>query len=191
MRISETDALIVVDVQNDFCPGGPMAVPEGDAVVPVVNRLIDKFDHLVYSRDWHPSDHTSFSDDPEYRDGSWPPHCVQNSPGAEFHPNLRVPSDALVVDKATDPEVEAYSAFGGTGLALDLKNSGVTRVFITGLATDYCVKSTALDAVDAGFEAVLIEDGVRGISEDTARDALAEMERAGVRRTSSQELKPS
>ena len=191
MRISETDALIVVDVQNDFCPGGPMAVPEGDAVVPVVNRLIDKFDHLVYSRDWHPSDHTSFSDDPEYRDGSWPPHCVQNSPGAEFHPNLRVPSDALVVDKATDPEVEAYSAFGGTGLALDLKNSGVTRVFITGLATDYCVKSTALDAVDAGFEAVLIEDGVRGISEDTARAALAEMERAGVRRTSSQELKPS
>lgn len=189
MRITENDVLVVVDVQNDFCPGGPMAVPEGDGVVDVINRLIDKFDHLVYSRDWHPSDHVSFSDEPEFRDGSWPRHCVQHTPGAEFYPDLRVPSDALVVNKAANPEVESYSAFGGTGLAQMLKERGIQRVFVTGLATDYCVKGTALDAVDAGFETVLVEDAARGIAEETVREAYTELERAGVQRVMSQELK--
>ncbi len=189
MNITETDALLVVDVQNDFCPGGPLAVPDGDMVVSVVNRLLDKFDHLVFSRDWHPSDHVSFSEEPEFRHGSWPRHCVQHTPGAEFHPDLRVPSDALIVDKATEPDAEAYSAFDGTGLAEQLKERGVARVFVAGLATDYCVKNTALDAAEAGFETFLVEDGAMGIADSTVEAALAEMEQAGIRRIVSQELK--
>ncbi|HEX73456.1 MAG TPA: nicotinamidase [Candidatus Hydrogenedentes bacterium] len=180
MRVGETDALIVVDVQNDFCPGGALAVPNGDTVVSPINRIMEMFDHLVFSRDWHPRDHCSFSDAPEFCDGSWPQHCVQNSPGAEFHGSLRVPLDAIFVNKGEEPDKEAYSAFSEGTLAETLRARGVTRVFIAGLATDYCVKSTALDAVRAGFETVLLLDACRGVAPESTEAALEEMKAAGV-----------
>ena len=181
------DALIVVDVQNDFCPGGALAVAEGDLVVPVVNRLLPLFLHRVFTRDWHPPDHVSFADAPEFRDKSWPAHCVQNTPGAEFHPDLVVPPDALIVSKGDDPGREAYSGFqaGGVDLAGWLNERGVRHVFITGLATDYCVRATALDARAAGFEVTVIEDAVRGVAPETTAAALRDLDRAGVARIGS------
>lgn len=183
--IRPTDALIVVDVQNDFLPGGRLVVEDGDQVVPLTNMLAPLFEHVVYTRDWHPSDHVSFADPPEYRDGSWPAHCIQGTEGAEFPPNLKIARDALIVDKGDDPTVEAYSGFqaGGLDLAGWLRERGVERLFITGLATDYCVLNTALDGVAAGFEVALVEDSVRGVAADTSRDAMEEMRRAGVRST--------
>lgn len=178
--VNESDALIVVDVQNDFCPGGALPVRGGDGVVLAINRVADKFAHVAFTRDWHPGGHCSFSETPEFRDGSWPVHCVQDSPGAEFHGDLRVPQDALVVDKGTDPGIEEYGGFSGEELEGYLRDRGVKRVFIAGLATDYCVKETALGAVRAGFATVLIEDGCRGVAEDTTAAALAEMRLAGV-----------
>ncbi len=180
MKIAETDALIVVDVQNDFCPGGALAVPNGDAVVSPINRIMEQFSLLVFSRDWHPRDHCSFSQMPEFRDGSWPQHCVQNSPGAEFHGSLRVPLDAIFINKGEAPEKEAYSAFSEGTLAETLRARGVKRVFIAGLATDYCVKFTALDAVRAGFETVLLLDACRGVAPESTEAAIEEMKAAGV-----------
>lgn len=180
MTLNESDALIIVDVQNDFCHGGALPVPGGEGVVRVINPLQMKFEKLYFTRDWHPQDHCSFSEDPAFTDQSWPVHCVQDSPGAEFQGSLHVPADATIISKGADPNEEAYSGFQGTGLAQHLRKSGVTRVFVAGLATDYCVKATALDAIKAGFETVLVEDGCRGVSdEDTAR-ALSEMRVAGV-----------
>lgn len=180
MKITYEDALVVVDVQNDFCFGGALPVPQGEQVVAIVNRIALKFDHQAYSRDWHPHDHCSFSDEPTYVDQSWPTHCVEHSAGAEFHGELHVPSDALIVSKGTDPDVEAYSAFAGTGLEAWLRSRKIARVFIAGLATDYCVRATALDALRAGFRVYLVEDGCRGVSEETTRAALEEMRRAGI-----------
>lgn len=180
MRIKDSDALIVVDVQNDFCRGGALPVEHGEQVVPHINRMLIKFDIVVFSRDWHPHDHCSFSDEPAFCDGSWPPHCVQDTPGAEFHGDLHVPLDALIVDKATEPEIEAYSAFEGTDLAARLRKKGVNRVFVAGLATDFCVRATALDARKAGFEAVLVEDACRGVARESTEAALREMDAAGV-----------
>lgn len=188
MKVTYQDALIVVDVQNDFCFGGALPVPQGEHVVSVVNRIALRFDHQAYSRDWHPHDHCSFSDEPQFVDKSWPPHCVEHSAGAEFHGELHVPSDALIVSKGTDPEVEAYSAFAGTGLAAWLKGRKIARVFVAGLATDYCVRATALDALKEGFEVLLVEDGCRGVGEDSTRVALQEMHDAGVRSCYSSEL---
>ncbi|MBI2421959.1 MAG: nicotinamidase [Candidatus Hydrogenedentes bacterium] len=185
MDITEQDALIVVDVQNDFCPGGALAVLGGDMVVPAINRVIPKFEHLFYSRDWHPGDHCSFSFAPEYVDGSWPEHCVENTPGAEFHGGLMVPLDATIIDKGTDRDAECYSAFGNPRLEAALRDKGITRVFVAGLATDYCVKATALDALHAGFETILIEDGCRGVNDQTVAEALVEMEAAGIPRVRS------
>lgn len=180
MKVSDSDALIVVDVQNDFCPGGALPVLGGEGVVRVINPLQMKFGKIYFTRDWHPNDHCSFSDAPEFTDMSWPPHCVQNSPGAEFHGDLHVPSDATIISKGTDPAREAYSGFEGTDLARRLQADGVRRVFVAGLATDYCVKATALDALQAGFETVLVEDGCRGVADETAATALAEMRAAGI-----------
>ncbi len=180
MFITDSDALIIVDIQNDFCPGGALGVANGDAVVRVINHIMDNFEHLVFSRDWHPQDHCSFSDTPEYRDGSWPVHCVQDSPGAEFHGDLRVPLDAVFVCKATDPDVEAYSVFSGTGLLEELRRRKVTRIFLAGLATDYCVRFSALEALKLGFETYVVVDACRGVAEETTRTALAEMKEAGV-----------
>ncbi|MHB8867836.1 MAG: nicotinamidase [Thermoleophilia bacterium] len=188
--IRSTDALIVVDVQNDFCAGGALAVDDGDRVVPEINRLLPLFRHAVFTRDWHPADHISFADEPEYRDGSWPPHCVQGTTGAEFHPQLKVPDGSLIVSKGDDPGVEAYSGFQSRNvdLAAWLRERGVERVFVAGLATDYCVLATSLDAQSAGFEVVLLEDAVRGVAPDTTRDALEELRRLGVRSTSAAAL---
>jgi nicotinamidase/pyrazinamidase len=181
IKIRDGDALIAVDVQNDFLPGGSLAVSDGDRVVPVLNALIPRFRTRVFTRDWHPAKHVSFSDDPEFVDKSWPAHCVQDTPGAEFHQDLEVPDDAIIVSKATDPAKDAYSAFEGTGLADDLRERGVNRVVIGGLATDYCVKATALDAVREGFEAVVVLDACRGVDvpPGTAQAAVEEMKAAG------------
>jgi nicotinamidase/pyrazinamidase len=183
--IHSTDALIVVDVQNDFCPGGTLAVDGGDGIVPEINRLLPLFHHIVFTRDRHPAGHVSFAEPPEYRDGSWPPHCVQGTMGAEFHPDLKIPDGALIVSKGDDPDVEAYSGFQtrDVDLASWLRERGVERVFVAGLATDYCVRATSLDAQREGFAVVLLEDAVRGVAPTTTRDALEELLGAGVRST--------
>lgn len=187
---SARDALIVVDVQNCFCPGGSLAVQDGDKVVPVINRLEPLFAHRVFTRDWHPPNHVSFSATPEFRDLSWPAHCVQGTEGAAFHPDLQVPADALVASKGVDPAQEAYSGFqaADVNLAAWLRERGVERVFVTGLATDYCVRATSLDARRAGFAVVLVEDAVRGVAPETTAAALAEMAAAGVERVRSDDL---
>lgn len=180
--IQETDALLVVDVQKDFCPHGALAVENGDAVVPVLNALVPKFACVVFTRDWHPANHCSFSETPRFVDKSWPAHCVANTPGAAFHDDLNLPSQALIIDKATTPEAEAYSGFEGTDLAERLKERGITRVFVGGLATDYCVKNTALDAVRHGFDSVVVLEACRGIDvpPGTVDVALVEMQQQGV-----------
>jgi nicotinamidase/pyrazinamidase len=162
--VGKTDALIIVDVQNDFCPGGALPVSEGDQVIPVLNDYIKIFKkanaRIFATRDWHPPNHISF----KAQGGPWPPHCVQNSEGTKFHPDLKLPSDTTVISKATDPLKEAYSGFDGPELANTLKTQGAARVFVGGLATDYCVKNTVLDARKMGFETVLLLDAIRGIN---------------------------
>jgi nicotinamidase/pyrazinamidase len=161
--ISKNDALIIADVQNDFLPGGSLGVKDGDQIIPVLNeytRIFKKANaKIIASRDWHPLNHMSF----KAQGGPWPPHCVQNSEGAKFHPDLKLPEGTAVVSKATDPAKEAYSVFDGTGLAETLKSQSVTRVFVGGLATDYCVLNSVLDARKLGFDAVVLMDAVRGI----------------------------
>lgn len=190
MDVRPTDALIITDVQNDFCPGGALAVAGGDEVVPVINSLIPLFSHVVYTRDWHPEGHVSFSKDPRFVDKSWPDHCVQNTPGAGFHPDLVRVEGAIIVSKGSDPRKEAYSSFQDSSLAGDLAQAGVTRVFFCGLATDYCVKHSALDALKAGFEVVVLEDACRGVDvpPGTAAAALEEMRLAGAVIARSEEL---
>ncbi len=181
MKITQSDALVVVDVQNDFCPGGALPVPDGQLVVRPINRLVHKFDKVVFSRDWHPSNHCSFDDDPGFVDQSWPQHCVQDTPGAEFHGDLVVPMDALVINKGTDANREAYSAFQGDEPLLErLKMWGITRVFVAGLAADVCVRATALDARKFGLDTVVLIDATRGVSEEGAAAAFEEMKHAGV-----------
>jgi len=175
-------ALIVVDLQNDFCPGGALGVAGGDEIIPVINRLVNSFDTVVYTRDWHPANHVSFAENPQFIDKSWPAHCVAGTPGAEFHPDLLVRPDGIIVDKGTDPAVEAYSGFQGTGLAEKLRARQVDTVYITGLATDYCVKATALDALKAGVRAFVVVNASRGVDNPpgTVEDALNELRAAGV-----------
>jgi nicotinamidase/pyrazinamidase len=187
------DALIVVDVQQDFCPGGALGVPGGDEVIPVINRLVPMFGRWIYTRDWHPADHVSFSDDPEFREGSWPPHAVQGTPGAEWCQGLEMPMNAILVSKADDPRREAYSAFqvDRFDLASFLRHRKVERVFVAGLTTDYCVRQTALDARAAGFTAYLVEDAVRGVAPETTATALADMQAAGIVRVKSDQLEDS
>jgi nicotinamidase/pyrazinamidase len=190
MDIAHTDALIVVDVQQDFCLKGALCVPGGDEIVPIINRLSPHFAHVVFTRDWHPEHHCSFAENPEFVDKSWPVHCVAGTPGAALHPDLDVSEEALVVDSGQDPDHEAYSGFEGTDLETMLDARGVKRVFVCGLATDFCVKETALDAVKARFEVVLITDACRGIDRPagTLRAALDEMEKAGVTFITSREM---
>jgi len=174
-----TDALILVDVQVDFCPGGALPVPEGGAVVPACNRALAAAAWLtVATRDWHPADHCSFLP----QGGIWPVHCVAGTPGAAFHPALDAGRIRWIVDKATAPDAEAYSGFQGTGLASRLHAAGIRRLFLGGLATDYCVKATALDGRENGFAVLLLEDAIRGVEVhpgDSAA-ALAAMRAAGV-----------
>ena len=157
------DALVVVDVQRDFLPGGPLAVPDGTAVIGPLNAWLATFAArgctAVASRDWHPPDHCSF----EGRGGPWPAHCVAGSDGAAFATGLRLPADSLVVSKGTEAGTEAYSAFSGTELAPRLAAAGVRRLWIGGLATDYCVLATVRDALAQGFEVIVLTDAVRGV----------------------------
>lgn len=180
MRLNDDDALLVVDVQNDFCPGGSLAVPNGNAVVQVINGMQGKFNVVTFSRDWHPVDHCSFSEAPTFEDKSWPSHCVQHSPGAAFHTDLHVPLDAYVASKGTDANEEAYSAFADPGLADYLKKKQVKRLFVCGLALDFCVKASALSAVEAGFTVLLVQDAARGITDEGVQAALQELRNAGV-----------
>ena len=179
MKISGSDALIVVDMQNDFCPGGALAVSEGDAIISDINALSQRFSHRVYTRDWHPTNHCSFSKEPKFVDESWPIHCVAHTNGAAFHPDLLIPDNALIVSKGSDPGREEYSGFDSTTLAETLRARGVNRVFICGLATDYCVKATALDALKSGFDTYVIEDLSRGVG--PVEDAISAIKSAGVK----------
>jgi nicotinamidase/pyrazinamidase len=181
------DALIVVDVQRDFCPGGALAVPRGDEVVPVINRLLGLGGWLaVATRDWHPADHCSFT----AQGGIWPVHCVAETPGAAFHPALDVTRIRHVISKATTKEAEGYSGFQGTDLQALLARQGIRRVFVCGLATDYCVKATALDGRKAGLDVVVLEDAIRGVEvkPGDCAAAIAEMRAAAVQVARSTDL---
>jgi len=182
------DALVVVDVQNDFCPGGALGVPDGHRVVPVLNRYAERSAALgapvFASRDWHPAEATHF----RAFGGGWPPHCVEGTPGADFHPELRLPEGAQVVSKGMDPREDAYSCFqaetsDGVPFAAVLGEHGVSRLFIGGLATDYCVKATVVDGTRAGFEVIVLEDAVAAVdlAPGDGAKALDEMRAAGAR----------
>ena len=179
--IDHTDVLVVVDVQNDFCPGGSLPVPHGDEVVPTINALAQRFPHVVLIQDWHAPGHRSFASAHPGRQPFqsielpygpqvlWPDHCVQDTPGAQFHAGLRVPQAELILRKGYRREINSYSAFyendhtTPTGLAGYLRERGLTRVFLAGLAFDFCVRYSAEDACRGGFEVVVIEDACRGI----------------------------
>jgi nicotinamidase/pyrazinamidase len=168
--------LLIVDVQNDFCPGGALAAPEGDKVVPVINRLLEKFRVVVASKDWHPPQSSHFK--------FWPLHCIQETPGAAFHPDLRSQSIQEVFLKGTRDLDDGYSAFEATNLDLDqyLKSKGVTDLFVVGLATDYCVKASAIDAAKKGFKTFVVIDAVSAVNvkPDDGQKALKEMKASGV-----------
>ena len=202
------DALILVDLQNDFMPGGALAVPAGDQVVPLANQLARRFELVLATQDWHPADHGSFAaNHPGKQPGDvikldgleqvlWPVHCVQNTPGAEFHRELNLDCVTHVFQKGTDPKVDSYSGFfdngrrAATGLGDYLREQGVRRVYVCGLATDYCVAFTALDGAALGFETYLVEDACRGVNlkpGDVDR-AVAEMRSQGVRIVTSGEM---
>jgi nicotinamidase/pyrazinamidase len=172
------DALIVVDVQNDFCQGGALAVPDGDAVVEPINRLMPRFDLVVATRDWHPPDHRSFVS----QGGPWPEHCVQGTPGAELHPRLDRARIDAVVDKGQASDREGYSGFEDTQLEELLRERGVDTVHVAGLALDYCVRATALDARRAGFDVVLHRQATRPVdaAPGDGERAVRELREAGV-----------
>jgi nicotinamidase-related amidase len=173
------EALIIVDFQNDFTPGGALAVEDGHRIAERVNELAadPRFDLVVATRDWHPADHGSFAE----RGGPWPVHCVQDSEGAELHPSLERERVDVIVDKGTDPATEGYSGFEGTNLRELLRKRGIDRVTVVGLATDYCVKNTALDALREGLEVTVDSEGVRGVDvhEGDSERALDELRAAG------------
>ncbi|WP_416137806.1 nicotinamidase [Halomonas sp. HK25] len=173
------DALLVVDMQNDFCEGGALAVAGGSALVPGINAEIDAAQAagalVIASRDWHPVDHLSFS----HRGGPWPVHCVQDTPGAAFHPDLALPAGAIRVSKATAFDADAYSAFDGTGLGGYLKERGIERVIICGLALDVCVRATVLEARQEGFDTLLLERLSRAVDSDAVTECRHEFSVAG------------
>lgn len=182
--LSDSDVLVVVDIQNDFCPGGALAVPQGHQVVPLINRLAQRFRHVVLTQDWHPADHLSFAsshpnkkpyDTIEVYYGSqilWPDHCVQATTGAEFHRDLHVPHASAILRKGVHREIDSYSTFyendrkTPTGLIGYIRERGMSRIFLAGLAFDFCVRYSAEDASREGFEVVVFEDACRGIDVD-------------------------
>lgn len=196
---SDTDVLLVIDVQNDFCSGGALAVPGGDDIVPVINRLQNHFANVVLTQDWHPAKHTSFAsqhakkkpfDSVATAYGAqtlWPDHCVQGTSGADFHTDLQRDNALLVIRKGFRTAVDSYSAFfendrtTPTGLTGYLRERGIDRVFLTGLATDVCVRFTAMDARNQGLETVLVLDACRGLGDDAVNSAVNAMKEAGVR----------
>lgn len=208
MKIEKSDALIIVDVQNDFVPGGALAVGEGDLIVPVINELQKKFTTVIATQDFHPTDHGSFATNhPGKNPGElielaglsqilWPVHCVQNTFGSDFHPDLSPSQWTAVFQKGKNPEVDSYSGFfdnarrGATGLGDYLNALGVQRVFVCGLALDYCVKFTAMDAKELGFETFVILDATRAVNlhpEDGSK-TIADLQQKGIHVISSKEL---
>jgi nicotinamidase/pyrazinamidase len=187
LRVLPFDALIVVDMQNDFMPGGSLEVPNALAIIPNINRYIELFEKsgatTVFTRDWHPENHISFRS----RGGPWPPHCIQNTRGAEFHPALNIPKTAIVISKAFKEDEEAYSGFKGVELESSkdlntvLRGRNIKRVFIAGVATEYCVKATALDAIELGYQVFLLTDAVKGINQppSTENRAVEDLLRRG------------
>ena len=192
------NALLIVDVQNDFCPGGALEVPNGDQVVPVINKLTEQFDNIVQTQDWHPKGHYSFAStydgkEPfettqlEYGEQVlWPDHCVQNSKGAEFHPDLKTKPSQMIVRKGFRTHIDSYSAFyendhkTKTGLTGYLKDRNIDTLYVGGLATDFCVKWSVIDGCKEGFKVYVIEDAIKGIDiEGSVDQALKEMKDAG------------
>ncbi len=175
----EHSALLLVDIQNDFCEGGSLAVPDASDILSPVNKLISKAQAagqtIIASRDWHTVDHASF----ETRGGPWPSHCIQDTPGAKFHPGLLLPEDAIRVSKGTGFDTDAYSAFDGTQLGNFLSRRGIRHLTIVGLALDVCVRATVLDALDKGFSVELFEAGTRAAKPEEAQDILEELQLAG------------
>jgi nicotinamidase/pyrazinamidase len=197
--IGDSDFLLVIDVQNDFCPGGALAVGRGDAVVALINRIARRFAHLALTQDWHPADHRSFASQHQGRrpfetvaldygeQVLWPDHCVQGTEGAAFHRDLDLPHAELILRKGFARDIDSYSAFfendrrTPTGLASYLRERGFRRLYLAGLATDYCVAYSALDAVSQGFAVTLLEDACRAIDLDgSLTRAMGEMRRAGI-----------
>ncbi len=184
-------ALILVDIQNDFCPGGALAVAQGDEIIEVVNRLMPCFPLVVAIQDWHPANHISFQE----QGGIWQPHCMQNTPGAELHPQINRQEIDSYFHKAFEPQKDAYSGFEGINqqgqsLHQALKEKEIKTIFVTGLATDYCVKATALDGLKNGYEVYVVTDVVRAVNvnADDGEKALAAMQAQGVHLLSSEEL---
>jgi len=177
-------ALLIVDVQNDFCPGGTLEVKDGDKVVPVINRLMNRFDLIIASKDWHPEKTVHFK--------KWPAHCVHDTHGAEFHPALKKEKIQKIFLKGTGDKDDGYSAFEATSDDLEkyLRKKQVDELYVTGLATDYCVKCSALDAAMKGFKTYVVTDAIRAVNlkPDDGKEALAEMERSGVKMVEAQNI---
>ena len=164
LKLTKRDALIVVDMQRDFMPQGVLPVPDGDKIVPRLNEYIKLFFEkglpIFFTRDWHPKDHISFKE----QGGLWPPHCVQDTEGAEFHPELFIPQDnRFIISKGTSRDFDAYSGFQGTILDSLLRERGIKRLFVGGVATDYCVKNTVLGGINLGYQVFLLMDGIKGV----------------------------
>jgi len=189
-KLERTDALIIVDVQNCFCPGGELPVKEGDKIIPTINKYIHKFQKagakIYATRDWHPPDHKSFKD----YGGIWPPHCLKGSKGAEFRSDLKLPEETTVISTGDKPSLDGYSGFDHTNLERKLKGDGIDRVFVGGLATDYCVKYTVLDAVEKSFEAILLTDAIKGVNRKPgdAERAIGEMLNKGAKKATLSEI---
>lgn len=190
ITLADGDALIVVDVQNDFLPGGALAVPDGDAVIEPLNRVLNLFHHrglpIFATRDWHPENHCSF----QPQGGTWPVHCVAGTPGAQFPASLGLPAFAAMISKATSPEKDAYSGFEDTPLAMQLRMYGTKRVLVGGLATDYCVLNTVRDAVKNNFQVVLLTDAIRAVNVQPGDGdkALAEMRALGIAEATAKDI---
>jgi nicotinamidase/pyrazinamidase len=190
MRITREDALIIVDVQNDFCPGGSLAVPGGDRVAATMTQVARAFrsrgGRVFATQDWHPAGHSSFKE----QGGPWPPHCVQGTKGAGFHPDLVLPEGVVVIKKGSNPKVDAYSGFIDSDLDVRLKEAGVCRLFVGGLATDYCVLYTVLDALRNGYETHLLTDAIGAVevAPGDGERAIRRMRDAGARITTSNEV---
>jgi len=187
----QNSALILVDIQNDFCPGGALAVDEGDQIVPIVNKLIAEFPLVISTQDWHPANHISFKE----QGGPWPPHCVQGSRGAELHPDLRTDTVEHYFRKASSPDKDDYSEFAGKddrGRSLDelLKSEGVKTLYVVGLATDYCVLETVLDGLNYGYEVYAVRDAMRAVNVNhgDGEKALERMASAGAHIVTSDEV---
>ena len=191
ITVDKFSSLIIVDVQNDFCPGGALAVKNGDKVIPILNKYIPYFQAvrapIFTTRDWHPKNHISFKE----RGGPWLPHCVQGSKGADLHPDLKLPYGSTVISKGFLLDQDAYSGFQGTDLEARLKEKGIKRTFIGGLATDYCVKHTVLDSLKCGFDTYLLTDAIQGVEvkRSDSKSAIDGMVQAGAKKIKLSDLK--